>query len=103
GTGLPRYRNLDVVVRNDEGQYESVKPLPRPMSLHDVEVGRGAADELSATELRALASQEPLSGVVERLGDDENGSTEDALAALGFGVTEADGSTPSTGDEDDEF
>jgi len=100
GTGLPRYRNLDVTVRTEEGTYETVKPLPRPMSLHDVEVGRGAAEELSATELRALASPEALPGSVEQLG---NGISEDVLGALGFGITGPDGESPASSDDEDDL
>jgi DNA-directed RNA polymerase subunit beta' len=110
GTGLPRYRNLDVAVRTEEGQYETVKPLPRPMTLQDVEVTR-TGEDLTSTELRALARPEPLSPVVEALGGidedgDGQGDTEpdDSLAALGFQVTDIEGNVEATeADEEDEF
>ena len=38
GTGLPRYRDLEVAALTDDGQYQVVKPLPRAMTLHDVDV-----------------------------------------------------------------
>ncbi|HXF81243.1 MAG TPA: DNA-directed RNA polymerase subunit beta', partial [bacterium] len=92
GTGLPRYRNLEVAVETEEGQFEIVRPLPRVRTLADVEVGRGAA-EISAEELRALASPEPIPPALELLrpesGSDEEEEAEETLA--GFGIETLDG------------
>jgi DNA-directed RNA polymerase subunit beta' len=99
GTGLPRYRNLDVSVLQESGEYEQVKPLPRQITLQDIEVSR-AAEELSAAELGALASPEPLSPAIERLGG--NATDADALAALGFSITGAGGEEETSGTEEDD-
>jgi predicted RNA-binding protein with PUA-like domain len=85
---------------------EPVKPLPRAMSLQDVEVGgRGGADDLTATELRALASPDPLPAALAGFGDgDDNGGAAASLeerAAHGFSVTEADGTAVDSGGGDD--
>ncbi|HTE21121.1 MAG TPA: hypothetical protein VK689_22375, partial [Armatimonadota bacterium] len=106
GTGLPRYRNLDVAVETEDGQFEVVKPLPRAMTLHDVEVGRGDGDDLSPLELRAIASPEPLPRALEGIDEDDLGGgaedTADQLAALGFSVTDAAGNPEvAAGDDDD--
>ena len=56
GTGLPRYRNLDVSILNDAtGEFELVKALPRHTTLHDVELGRASVDDLGEADLRALS------------------------------------------------
>jgi len=96
GTGLPRYRNLDVGVLQDDGSYEPVKPLPRQMTLQDVEVGQGGDDDLTTEDLRALASPGTLPSVLP--------GGDDPLAALGFSVTDAAGNPEAGGGgEDDEF
>ncbi|HEU4753367.1 MAG TPA: hypothetical protein VFU47_09690, partial [Armatimonadota bacterium] len=105
GTGLPRYRNLDVAAETEDGQFEIVKPLPRSMTLHDVEVGRG--DELGALELRALASPDALpaglTGGAGDIGGPGASIADEDLASLGFSVTDASGAAESGGDEEDEF
>jgi DNA-directed RNA polymerase subunit beta' len=63
GTGLPRYRNLDVSVLTDEGTYETVKPLPRPMSMGD---GDGSASDDLTNELRALVNPIAMLGIEAR-------------------------------------
>ncbi|MCC2667684.1 MAG: DNA-directed polymerase subunit beta [Armatimonadetes bacterium] len=89
GTGLPRYRNLDVAVQNDQGEYEILKSIPRQLSLKDVDVERGGADDLSALELRALASPEILpAGLLDQ---------PEALASAGFGITDAEGNPEISG------
>ncbi len=85
GTGLPRYRNLEVAVETEDGQYEPVRPLARSSSLHD-DGGRG--EEYSQAELRALSGAEPVA--------DGGSQVDEALASLGFEMT------GPGGDEDDE-
>jgi DNA-directed RNA polymerase subunit beta' len=63
GTGLPRYRDLEVGVFNDEsGEYEILKHAPRQLTLQDVEVTGPAVDDgdESPLDIRAFASAEPL-------------------------------------------
>jgi hypothetical protein len=99
GTGLPRYRNLDVAVQNEQGEYEVVKSIPRALSFQDSGADRGA-DDLSALELRALASPEALPGALL--------DQPEALASAGFGITDAAGNPDDSGfggggyDEDEE-
>ena len=108
GTGLPRYRNLDVAVEKEDGTFEPVKSIPRPMTLHDVDVGRGFDDDLAGVELRGLGSADPLAPADDRLGDDGPGATlaaedVDTLASLGFSVTDAAGNPEEPAPEEDEF
>jgi DNA-directed RNA polymerase subunit beta' len=110
GTGLPRYRNLDVAVETEDGTYEAVKPLPRQMTLHDVEVGR---EELSPVDLRELASPGPLPAIEALTAGDGNGAGDDAddgdavagglgFAGLpGFQVTDAEGNPEAAATEED--
>src|SRR5205807_9431921 len=78
GTGLPRYRNLDVGVETEEGTYEPLKFLPRHLTLQDVDVSGGPgedADDLLPPDLSAFASAEPLP--VDGDGADEEESEEE--------------------------
>jgi DNA-directed RNA polymerase subunit beta' len=44
GTGLPKYRDLEVAVEAEDGRFVPLRPSSRPMTLHDV--GPGDDDEL---------------------------------------------------------
>jgi DNA-directed RNA polymerase subunit beta' len=90
GTGLPRYRNLDLAVLNEDGEFEPVKALPRQMTLQDVEVGRG--EVLTAADLGLLANPEPLPTPSTRASsdgdeDDDGGGVEDLR---GFQIEEGE-------------
>jgi DNA-directed RNA polymerase subunit beta' len=102
GTGLPRYRNLGVAVKNESGEFEEVKSIPRQMSLQDVDV-RGMEEALSPLDLGQLASPEPLSLASSDGGGDEDGDTDASLADLGFAVTDISGAAVDGGDEDDDL
>src|SRR5205814_273961 len=74
GTGLPRYRDLEVGVEAEDGTHEILKPVLRPLTLQDIEVSGPAVDEdtedLLPVDLTQFASAEPLP--VESNGDDED-------------------------------
>ena len=100
GTGLPRYRNLDVTVETEDGTFELVKALPRPMTLHDVDVGgRGGGDDLMAEDLKALSSPGPLAELADAT---EAIADRAAFAALGFSITDAAGNPEVAEGEGDE-
>ncbi len=93
GTGLPRYRNVEVTVLTDDGTFEPPKPLAKPLGIGDHDRG----DSIGLGEFRALAGEGPGGG------DSLAGASEDALAALGFSVTDLGGNAiPSAGANDDD-
>ncbi len=90
GTGLPRYRNLDPTVLTEDGTYEVVRPLPRAFHMGD-----GDRESLTGADLRALTGAgDTLGGGVETMGA---AGDADALAALGFSLTDAGGNVLSEG------
>jgi len=92
GTGLPRYRNLEVAVETEDGQFEVLKPLARSSMVQDG--GGGGAEEFSAAELRALSGAEPVADTGSGVG-----LVDDALASLGFELTGPSGEVESDDDE----
>jgi DNA-directed RNA polymerase subunit beta' len=104
GTGLPKYRDLEVAVEAEDGRFVALRPTSRPMTLHDV---GGDDDELpnelpggptlDRDPLPTLdVSEEPESDLFAIEEVDSNGTgdgSEDELAA----------SLLSGGDGDDSF
>src|SRR5262249_24031299 len=67
GTGLPRYRDLEVGVEKEDGQFERLRSHSRPLTLQDVDVieepdlpgeDRAAVRELAAPSGEALAEED---------------------------------------------
>jgi DNA-directed RNA polymerase subunit beta' len=49
GTGLPKYRDLDVAVELEEGRFTTIRPAPKPLTLQDVDLsdsGEAATPDL---------------------------------------------------------
>ncbi|MFN3649643.1 MAG: DNA-directed RNA polymerase subunit beta' [Armatimonadota bacterium] len=89
GTGLPRYRNLDVAVQGEDGSWEAVKSLPRALSFH----GGDDRDALNAADIADLARAETTLTAAEdgeSRGRTEGG--EDPLSAMGFSIESGDDS-----------
>jgi len=96
GTGLPRYRNLDVAVETEPGVYEVLRPITRPLSFHDLDTSAMERAQAEAA-LRALSQPEMLS---ER---QELALATDVLLGLRPGGEEhEEEAADSNGHEDDE-
>ena len=70
GTGLPRYRNIEIAALTEDGEYELVKPLPKPLSMSDdlpraEDFGADFASLVGAPTLSAKPEDEEAT----RLGD----------------------------------
>ena len=66
GTGLPRYRDLEVGIEKEDGQYERLRTHSRPLTLQDVDVidepelpgAERAVRELAAPSGQVLTEEE---------------------------------------------
>ncbi|MBI3910312.1 MAG: DNA-directed RNA polymerase subunit beta' [Armatimonadetes bacterium] len=106
GTGLPRYRSLDVAVETEAGTYEVLKALPRPLSFQEVDVSGAQRAEAEAT-IRALTQPAPLTDTEEEALPEEIlpatvGSRALTAEAEGFGDADADANADSEDEEDEE-
>jgi DNA-directed RNA polymerase subunit beta' len=107
GTGLPRYRDLEVGVEKEDGQFERLRTHSRPLTLQDVELND--EPDLPGDD-REIAAVWAPGGLPEPSGNgsDEDAATtdsEDGLADLGDGLASLGLSLadPDAEDEDLEF
>jgi DNA-directed RNA polymerase subunit beta' len=112
GTGLPRYRDIEVGVEREDGQFERLRGRPRDFSLHDMDLGeestlsaedREVVRELAEPSGRVIEEEEPAASD----SDDGLGSDGDSLGALGLSLVDAEAEDedlefPSAVEEEDE-
>lgn len=101
GTGLPRYRDLEVGVQLEDGSYEVLKTSPRHLTLQDIEVSGPAVDDAEddALDLTRFASADPLPTDGGNGDGDEDEDEPDLLLPSdgGDGLEEADALLPDLG------
>jgi len=110
GTGLLRYRDLEVGVEKEDGQFERLRTHSRPLTLQDVDLGDDSDGSGDSAREAAEAAWAPagLPDAPEPALDEEESSSsdsEDGLADLseglaGLGLSLGD---PDAEDEDLEF
>jgi DNA-directed RNA polymerase subunit beta' len=115
GTGLPRYRDLEVGVEKEDGQFERLRTTSRPLTLEDVSLGdepdlpireRDDIRELAAPSGEVLAEEdEAVTSDVEEGFTAELGDGLGSLEAIAIGDAEAEDEDldfPGTVEDEDE-
>src|SRR5262249_50003737 len=102
GTGLPKYRDLDVAVELEEGRFTTIRPAPKPLTLQDVDLADSA--ETPSSDLLPDVSLTPAPAPEESASETSDGDLDDltdltdadlpGLSALGARLSES-----SDGDE----
>jgi DNA-directed RNA polymerase subunit beta' len=115
GTGLPRYRDLEVGVEKEDGQFERLRSVSRPLTLEDVSLGdepdlpireRDEIRELAAPSGQALVEEDEVvtsdveEGLPTELGEGLGGL--EALASSDPDAEDDELDFPGTVEDEDE-
>ena len=89
GTGLPRYRDLEVGVEKETGQFERLRSVSRPLTLEDVNLGDDSDLPIrERDEIRELAAPSSVALVEE-----DEAATSDVEEIFSTEIGEGLGST----------
>jgi DNA-directed RNA polymerase subunit beta' len=100
GTGLPKYRDLDIAIEQMDGSFLTVHTAPKEPTFEDMEVsedGEAMAAELSEPDLRTMQIIDPATeggdgggraggGLWDSEGGDGDGAAEESESDLGLGI-----------------
>jgi DNA-directed RNA polymerase subunit beta' len=91
GTGLPKYRDLEVAIETAEGRFTTVKPEPKPLGLQDMDLEGEELDGIASAPEEPLLDTRPVGEPTEDgLSAQEADGDELAAASLAVADPETD-------------
>jgi hypothetical protein len=108
GTGLPRYRDLEVGVEKEDGQFERLRTHSRPLTLQDVDLGEESVlpgddrpeDVLGIRELAAPSGRVVEAEDAEEAETTDSDSIDESFGLASLGIS---GTFPEAEDEELDF